>query len=165
MSKFHNPPRSMLVAFPCCLLSFASRLSTSFLPLVTCLSALVFLSGCCGPSRPTTIPISGTITFNGSPPPAEGAIYFAPITAAEGFDKRPGRARFDTSGKFSVTSFEDGDGLIPGTYSVQIECWKTAATMEAPFSESHVPEGFNAPTLEVPTSGGSQTYNVDVPAQ
>ena len=123
-------------------------------------SLLFFVS--CGPSRPDTIPVTGKITFGGNPPPAEGAIYFGAIEAAEGYDKRPGRARFDTSGKFSATSFEDGDGLVPGSYSVRIECWKSPPTMDAP-GNSHVPANFTAPNLEVPVDGGRQEYNLDVP--
>ena len=132
------------------------------LALVTCLSALISIAGCCGPSRPTTIPVRGTITFGGNPPPAEGAIYFAPIRVAEGFDKRPGRARFDTSGKFDATSFADGDGLVPGTYRVRIECWKSPPTMGAP-GNSYVPPDFTPPDLDLMTASGRQTYDVDVP--
>ncbi|MCA9268849.1 MAG: hypothetical protein KDA41_10285, partial [Planctomycetales bacterium] len=38
------------------------------------LGLLALAAGCCGPSRPTTYPVYGTVTFNGGPPPAEGAI-------------------------------------------------------------------------------------------
>ncbi len=126
-------------------------------------SLLIFVAGCCGPSRPTTIPVSGTITFAGGPPPAEGAIYFAPITVADGFERRPGRARFDTSGKFNASSFADGDGLVPGTYRVRLESWKVPPTMGTP-GESYIPTDFSPPNVEVTASGGRVTYDLDVPA-
>ena len=132
--------------------------------LVTGLLLLILVTSGCGPSRPKTIAVSGTITFAGGPPPAEGAIYFAPITAAEGFDKRPGRARFDTSGKFRATSFEEGDGLVPGTYSVRIECWKSPPTMDSAIGDSYIPAGFTAPQIDVPIRGGRLTYDVNVTA-
>jgi len=31
------------------------------------------------------------------------------------------RALFDLDGKFQAMSFEDGDGLVPGTYRVRVE--------------------------------------------
>ena len=120
----------------------------------------------CGPSRPTTIPVRGTVTFNGGPPPAEGMITFPCIEPAPGFDRRPGRARFDTSGKYSATSFVDGDGLVPGTYRVRVECWKVAPSMEAQASPdsqgvSYIAEGFEPPTITVDDSLG--TFNINVP--
>ena len=147
------------------MISGVFRLSRPWLlkTLVACLSTLIVLSGCCGPSRPTTIPVSGTITFAGGPPPAEGAIYFAPVSTAAGYDKRPGRARFDTSGKFSATSFADGDGLVPGTYKVTIECWKTPPLMGSP-GNNHVPANFTPPNLVVPTASGKLTHDIDVPS-
>ncbi|MCA9266944.1 MAG: hypothetical protein KDA41_00660, partial [Planctomycetales bacterium] len=90
-------------------------------------------------------------------------IYFAPVDAAEGESRRPGRALFDASGAYRVTSFDEGDGLVQGTYRVRIECWKTLPTMETPRGESHVPADFSIADLIV-EPGRSGPFDVDVPA-
>ena len=102
----------------------------------------------CGPERPKTIPVRGTISFDGAPPPAPGAIYFAPIEVAEGYARRPGRARFDTDGLYRATSFEDGDGLVPGKYLVRVECWQTVPGPQGP-GVSYVDPQFSPENLVV----------------
>ena len=154
-----------VVAYPCvapCSLRHLPCVAFSLFPLLSSLLVLLLLPACCGPGRPTTIPVTGTVTFGGKAPPAEGAIYFAPLEPAPGYDKRPGRARFGTDGLFAATSFEDGDGLLPGTYRVSIECWKSPPLMGAA-GNSHVPPDFTPPELAVPASG-RMVYDVNVPA-
>jgi hypothetical protein len=83
----------------------------------------VLLCGC-GDSLPQRIPVEGIVTFNGGPPPAPGYIDFAPLETYGDAPQRPGTAKFDASGQFRVTSFDNDDGLIPGRYVVRIQCWK-----------------------------------------
>jgi hypothetical protein len=71
----------------------------------------------CGPPvvvRPATFQVTGTVTLDGSP--VEGAaVSFVPApggTAAAGTT--------DASGKYTLTTFEGGDGALPGEYSVKI---------------------------------------------
>ncbi|MBN1851180.1 MAG: hypothetical protein JW829_00590, partial [Pirellulales bacterium] len=82
---------------------------------------VVILIGC-GPSGPTCIPVHGTVTFDGGPCPAGGTITFSPIETPEGIPRRPGSGKFGVDGKFEVTSYAPGDGLLPGRYRVRIEC-------------------------------------------
>ena len=133
---------------------------TSLLLLV--LLALPLLG--CGSDRPATIRTSGKVTFNGGPPPAEGMVQFTTITPAEGYDRRPGRGKFDTSGNYKATSFTDGDGLVPGTYRVRVECWKTPPSMEGTPGVSYVPAVFQKEIVIEPGSG-SQTFDIDVPQE
>jgi len=131
--------------------------------LLTGLAAAVVLSGC-GPDRPETIHVRGTVTFDGAAPPAEGMVYFAPVRAAEGFSRRPGQARFDTGGAFDVTSFGKGDGLVPGTYLVRVECWKTPPSMDNPGAgESYVAGDYEPETIEVSAESGTMDLTLDVP--
>jgi hypothetical protein len=83
----------------------------------------LLVTGCGGSGLPLT-KVTGRVTFNGGPPPAEGLITFAivPGTGAEGLPYRPGNAPFGKDGEFEVTSFAQGDGLLPGTYNVKITC-------------------------------------------
>jgi hypothetical protein len=68
--------------------------------------------------------VSGKVSFNGAPPPKPGRLAFnvVPGTEREGLPDRPGSATFGEDGEFTVTSFKDGDGLLPGTYKVTIIC-------------------------------------------
>lgn len=129
---------------------------------VLLLLTMVLATGC-GPKRPDMIPVSGKITFGGAAPPGEGAIYFAPLEVAGGGARRPGRAMFDESGNYQVTSFEDADGLVPGTYRVRVECWKSVPTMDKP-GESYVPADFAPGELNISADSSSVTHNIDVPA-
>jgi hypothetical protein len=70
--------------------------------------------------RPATVPVSARVTFNGQP--VEGAVVtFSP--------HKPGgygaAGTTDASGKTSLSTFEVGDGAVPGAYYVTIT--KTAA--------------------------------------
>jgi hypothetical protein len=121
---------------------------------------LACFSGC-GSDRPDTVKVTGKVTFNGQPPPSEGAINFAMQTAAEGYPLRSGRADFNTTGSYSATSFDKGDGLIPGSYVVRVECWKEAPTMDGKPGISHVPKGFEK-ELEVKPDSGSISFDIDV---
>jgi hypothetical protein len=70
-----------------------------FCPLVV-LSLLAF--GGCGPSGPTTYPVSGTVTFNGEPIPT-GYITFTPDDPTLAPESGP-----ITDGKFSFRAREGG---------------------------------------------------------
>jgi hypothetical protein len=106
--------------------------------LVAGLACLLSFGGC-GDGRPKRVPVTGTVTLNGQPPPAPGVVFFTTSEPADGYPRRPGTAKFDVDGKYAVNTFEDGDGLIPGRYGVAVYCWKTEQTMENPQGESHLP--------------------------
>jgi hypothetical protein len=126
--------------------------------------AAVFLLAGCGSDGPTTVPVGGQITFDGEPPPADGAVYFAPIKVAAGFPRRPGRARFGQDGSYEATSFADGDGLVPGEYRVSVECWKSppGTGPGGGAGVSYVAPGFDPPNLVVTEENGSIEYDLDV---
>lgn len=122
----------------------------------------LLLAGCGGPSRPPTVKVTGKVTFKGGAPPAEGTIYFNPVSVAEGLPRRPGSGPFDAEGNFVVTSFEDGDGLVPGTYRVRVECWKSSSGYTNEREESYVPRTFEPPELVVDADEEMVEYSVDV---
>jgi hypothetical protein len=99
----------------------------------------------CGPARPQTVPVSGKVTFDGGRVPGPGRLYFTVAEPAEGFPSRPGIAAFSENGQFNVTTFVDGDGLMPGRYRIGIECWKVPPTMEGPPAESYLPVKYQSP--------------------
>ena len=131
---------------------------------LTCLfAAMVAMSGC-GPRRPETVAVRGRVLFDGQAPPREGMVYFAPLEPAEGFPRRPGRAEFDAQGDFRATTFDAGDGLIPGHYRVGIDCWETLPRAEGPRAVSLVPAAYREPGtsgLELVVEPGARSLTVE----
>lgn len=76
--------------------------------LVTCVALLI---GCDG--RPKRVGVSGQITIDGEPLQM-GVVYFAP----EG--TRPSMGTIGESGRYTMSCYEDDDGVIPGTHRVSI---------------------------------------------
>ena len=79
------------------------------------LVALVAIVGCTEPStRPATLEVTGTVTYNGQP--VDGArVTFSPTG-----DGDAASGTTDASGNFTLTSFEDGDGAVAGSYEVAV---------------------------------------------
>ena len=84
---------------------------------------LALSAGCNGAVRESgLVPVSGRVTLDGGPWPKDGVITFGPVSAEN--TSRPTSATFDTSGNFTVMSFDNSPGLYPGTYNVGVECWE-----------------------------------------
>ena len=73
--------------------------------------AAVSLAGC---SNATTSPVEGLVTFDGKPL-AGAAVVFVPQGAG-----RDATGQTDAAGRFEMSTFEPGDGVLPGTYKVTI---------------------------------------------
>lgn len=80
---------------------------------VVCLVPLVALLGC-GPKRPKTTPVSGTVTFKQQPLKG-AAVWF--IAKAKG---RPAMGMTDENGQYRLKTFEPNDGAVPGEYAVSV---------------------------------------------
>lgn len=123
------------------------------------------LAGCGGNDLPL-VPVSGTVTFDGGPCPAVGNVNFTPIEVAPGLPKRPGSGRFREDGKFVVTSFKEGDGLLPGRYRVAITCFSGLPDRSSPDpfgAVSYVPDDYRPVELVVEEGDDPITVNYDVP--
>jgi hypothetical protein len=108
------------------------------LTLRVAIAALALFIGGCGSSHPTTVRVSGRITFEGRAWPVGGRLYFNSVEPAAGFPRHSGMAEFGTDGRFVATSWNKGDGLVPGKYKVGVECWKVPPTMGGPPEVSYV---------------------------
>ncbi|MFM7207045.1 MAG: hypothetical protein ACKO4T_10300 [Planctomycetaceae bacterium] len=73
---------------------------------------LIAIAGC-GPKRPATVPVRGTVTLDGKPV-ASATVLFQPPQGV------PGRAITGGDGGFTLTTFIDGDGAIPGRHRVAV---------------------------------------------
>jgi hypothetical protein len=83
-------------------------------------AAIITLSGCGGSDRPKTIPVTGRVLIDGQPPGEAGNLAFTPVTAAEGYKKRPASGAFTADGFYRVMSWSPDDGLVPGHYAINI---------------------------------------------
>jgi hypothetical protein len=126
--------------------------------------ALLALAGCGGSDLPL-VPVAGKVTFAGGPCPKPGTIDFEPVAAVEGVPRRRGWAKFAEDGEFEATSFDEGDGLLPGTYAIKVSCWNGQPSGDDPSSFEKlnlVPKTF---TQEVVVERNSDPIevNIDVP--
>ena len=95
----------------------------------------------CG-NKHGTVPVSGTVTVNDQPPPGEGRVTFTVVEPAEGFPNRPAMAKFDESGEYSATTYDEGDGLLPGHYTIAVECYETPPNMDGKPVKSYIDEKY-----------------------
>lgn len=140
----------------------------AFSSLVVVALAVVSTLPGCGGGGLATVPVSGAITFDGGPPPEVGTISFTPLDVAEGLPRRPAVARFDAEGKFEVTSFQPGDGLLPGTYLAEVKCERGGGgelvDMRNPKADpSYVAKSYKPEQFVVEMDGDPIEAHFDVP--
>lgn len=126
---------------------------------------LVLTCAGCGGSDLPLVPVAGTVTFAGGPCPKPGTIDFEPVAAAEGLPRRPGWAKFAEDGAFEVTSFQNGDGLLPGTYNIKVSCWNGQPSGDDPRSFERlnlVPSAFHQ-EIVVKHDADPMELTIDVP--
>ena len=68
----------------------------------------------CSDGRPTRVEASGQVMIDGEPL-RHGSVLFVPDGG------RPAAGAIDADGRFFLTCFEVGDGIIPGKYQVQVK--------------------------------------------
>ncbi len=80
--------------------------------------SLLITTGCGGGTadvnRPQPVPATGTVTYNGEP------VAGATVTLVPQDEGRGAVGKTDASGQFTLTTYEAGDGAIPGSYRVTV---------------------------------------------
>lgn len=109
------------------------------------LLGIALVAGGCSDGRPTRVPVSGQVLFNGQPL----QTGFVRVMPNEG---RVAIGKLDKNGRFILTTYEKGDGCLPGTHSVEIH------------SADNSKEGFSIPLIPLKyskkaTSGLSVTID------
>lgn len=84
----------------------------SLISLAICLAATGSLVGC-GDGRPTRVAVSGKVLIDGKPL-TTGIVQFVP----EG--TRPAAGKIDAEGRFTLTSYDGGDGVVLGKHRVMV---------------------------------------------
>ncbi len=87
----------------------------SFSMACVCACVAVALAGC-GDGRPAVVPTKGTVLMNGQP--LKGVVGFVRVEPA-GSRAATGEIN-EADGSFELTSFEIGDGCVPGTHPVAV---------------------------------------------
>jgi hypothetical protein len=113
-----------------------------------------FCSGCGGdPGELPTVRVSGTLNVDGKPV-SKGTVHFQPV-------KGPAATGIVQDGKFTLTTYNDGDGVIPGKNRVSVEVIDEVPTKDGDTtSKSLIPSKFMNPDksgiqLDVRPSGYS----------
>jgi len=130
--------------------------------LIAGLISVTAISMGCGRGGPKRVPVSGKVTFAGGDWPKPGLLYFNPDQPAAGFPRGNGIGKFDSDGVYVVRSPSgDADGLYPGSYTIRVECWDVAPTMQGPPAKSFVPATFSKKIVVEP--GVPLIHDFDVP--
>jgi hypothetical protein len=133
-----------------------------------CCLLILVLPGC-RRDGPEVVPVKGVVTFGGGSWAKPGTLYFTVESSPSGMPHRPAYGAFDTDGNITVTTFREGDGLIPGKYRIAVECWDIPPKMGSPMPpKSYVPARFASPTssgLTVVAESGQREVelNLDIP--
>jgi hypothetical protein len=133
------------------------------------LLSLMASSGCNSRGVPI-VPVRGRITYGKGDWPKPGVVYFTGKSAAGDLPLRPAVGHFDVQGNLVVTSFDKGDGLIPGRYALGVECWEISPGMNGSPGKSYSPKKYqNASTsgLEVNADpeAGRIELDIDIPKE
>jgi hypothetical protein len=137
---------------------------------VTLLLVLGFAAGCGQkPGTAPTVKVTGTVTHNGTPVEGAGVTFFPE-------SGRPASGVTDAAGKFTLSTFESGDGAVVGNHKVAIADSKvseeTAPMPGTPEAENYTPPESRFPekyanpatselTAEV-KDGGENDFTFDI---
>jgi len=127
------------------------------------LCLLLAVAGC--GNEHGTVKVSGKVTVGGDPPPGPGTITFTVVEPASGFPNRPAMAKFEDDGDYAATSYDPGDGLLPGKYKVAVECYETPPNMDGKPVKSFIAKKYmNGETsgLEIDVEPKSSSIDFDI---
>ncbi|WP_417381336.1 carboxypeptidase-like regulatory domain-containing protein [Gimesia sp.] len=104
-------------------------------------SLALWCSGCGGgggEDLPETVAVSGVVTYQGKPV-TDASIMFYPLQG-----RKPATGRSDTTGKFTLRTFEKDDGALPGEHQVTVNAYQS--TPEGVSMKSAIPIKYSSPT-------------------
>lgn len=111
----------------------ANSLNTRF-----ALFAILLILGCGGGvARDRTVPVKGVVLFRGQPL-ADASVTFSPEKG------RPATGTTNASGEFTLTTYENNDGAIPGQHMILVTKYEPAPAGD-PYAKlkSIIPERYS----------------------
>jgi len=117
------------------------------------LALILAVAGCSGdPDMVAAVPASGTVTFKGKPLET-GTVQFVPT-------KGRGAVGTIKDGKFTLTTYKENDGAVPGQHTVTVAAYKEVKVKgeTEPQQVLIVPEKFANPAssgivIDIPSGG------------
>jgi hypothetical protein len=139
------------------------------------LGLTLLLAGCGGgdPNKPALGRVSGTVTYQGKPL-TTGVVTFVPASGPGATTGQAASGEIDSSGGYSLTTFEAGDGAVIGLHTVTVQAregqTRTGKGMPAPgevvkVPKSLIPEKYakgGTSKLQFEVKAGSNTNNIDL---
>jgi len=124
-------------------------MSAPFIRCACCALGLVLavLPGCSG-SPEATQPVEGLVTYQGEPLEG-GAVLFDMVTPTGSGKRYTARARIDSQGRYSLSTFGEEDGAVAGRYRVAVSGKEPVLTNEADAPPPAIPLKYSS----VETSG------------
>jgi hypothetical protein len=127
-----------------------------------CLALPVVLTGCGG----TNSPVTGTVTFNGSPVEG-GTLVFSPMGTGGDSPGSPSTAEVKPDGTFKLLTIDNSTGAAPGHHRVvytppepkMTEEQRTNPKYQAPVSPY---AGLQPKQVEVEVKSGSNTIDIEL---
>lgn len=113
-------------------------------------TALAVLSGCGGGGGELpTVPAAGTVTYQGKPVD-KGTVYFLPEKG------RPATGQIE-AGKFTLSTYKDGDGAVVGKHRVGVSVTEEVKTKDGDTTAKYlIPQKY--------ADAESSKLNADIPA-
>ena len=75
---------------------------------------IVLLAGCSSDGKPQPVPVSGTVLYKGQPVPGAQVVFLSKGTSPAAVGNT------DDGGNFSLSTYDEEDGAVPGDYSVTV---------------------------------------------
>ncbi len=74
----------------------------------------------CGPNHPKTYPVQGRVFFDDGRNVEQGSVEFR-LDSESDSQRTVARGKINPDGSFSLSTFEPGDGALPGKYKVIVQ--------------------------------------------
>jgi len=127
------------------------------------LSAVAFVSlAGCSDGGLETVPVYGKVSMVGRELPKVVRVFFQP-TASEGV-VRPSVAEIDADGTYTVKAFKDSDGLLPGSYRIQVSYFDLKPGGNPNSEQGWTERKHDAGELIVPADADEVEHDIEVPA-
>ena len=96
----------------------------------------------------TTVPVSGTVTYKGKPL-TKGTVVFEPDAG------RPAHGAIQSDGRYTLSTFKEGDGAVEGAHRVSI----------SGLNKKVLPLKYHSPSssgIEIEVQGETSDYPVEL---